>query len=124
MGVSEFFRTIQWGPTLQVALMRVGIASLLLPIIMLFIGDIPTTGKFFLAILGWLIFLVAALVVALPVIAIARAGVPLIGLLALPAWVVVIANPFIWLLWKFKPELVPVGEFSLFSPPVLAIFDQ
>lgn len=122
MGISEFFRTISWRATLQVAIIRIGVASLLWDFIMLITGKIPDANAFFGMFIALLIMLTIAMAVAIPVIGLARAGVPLIGVLALPAWFVVIGDPLVRILWGIKPEWVPVIKFKLINPPVLAIF--
>ena len=122
MGVSEFFRTLQWVPTLQVAVMRICMASLLWPIIMLLTSGLPNVKSFFGMIVVWFIVLTIAMLVAIPVIGLVRAGVPFIGLLSLPAWLVVVGDPLVHLIWRFKPEWVPVEQFKLINAPVLAVF--
>lgn len=122
MGIAEFFRTINWIATLQVAFIRIGMASLLWIIIMLITGGIANANAFFGVLITLLVMLTIAMAVAIPVIGLAKAGIPLVGLLALPAWLVVIGDPAVHMLWKIKPEWIPVDQFKLINPPVLAIF--
>lgn len=127
MGIREFFETINWKATLQVALIRVVIASLLWPVILLITGSGSHSGifsGFFGLAVVWFVFLLVAILVAIPAIGLARANVPIVGLAALPAWAVVIADPIVKLLHYRKPEWVPVEEFKLINPPVLAVFGR
>jgi len=120
MRVAEFFRTIQWRSTLQVALIRICAASFLWAFIILLIsGHMSEAGR---AMIVFIPLLIIAMLVAIPVIGLARAGVPFIGLLSLPAWLVVIGDPLVYLLCKFKPEWVPVEDFKFINAPVLAVF--
>ena len=123
MGFKEFFQTIQWGATLQVALIRVAIASLLWPLIFVIFGS-ASVSEFFPQVFTFFLLLLTFLAVAIPAIGLARADVPFVGLAALPAWLVVIADPFVKLLHSKKPEWVPVAEFKFINPPVLAVFGQ
>lgn len=121
MGIKEFFQTIQWGPTLQIAAIRIVIASILWPLLFIILGDTKAV-EFFSLVLGFLLVLAAFIAIAIPAIGLARANVPFVGLAALPAWMVVIADPFVKLIHSNKPEWVPVDEFNFINPPVLAVF--
>lgn len=123
MNVREFFQTIQWGPTLQVAAVRIAIAAILWPVLMLiFGGGDGKAAAFFPMIFGLLFWLTAFVLVAIAAIGLARANVPWVGLAALPAWAIVIADPIVKLIHTKKPEWIPVDDFSWFNPPVLAVF--
>ena len=123
MGISEFFRTISWGATLTVAAIRIVLAALLWVVIMLLAGSIPNASTFFAMYITLLLVITVAMAVALPAVGLARAGIPFVGLLALPAWLAVLADPIIHVVWKMKPELIPVDHFKLINPPVLALFN-
>ncbi len=121
MGVREFFQTIQWGPTLQVAAIRIAIASILWPILIVIFGS-GKAAEFFPMVFVLLFGLTACVLVAIPVIGLVRANVPWVGLAALPAWAIVIADPIVKLIHTKRPEWIPVDNFSWFNPPVLAVF--
>lgn len=123
MNVRTFFQTIQWGPTFQVGVLRAAIAALMWTVIIVAAGS--TQNATFLAQLAAAFFgLLVALAIAIPAIGLARANIPLVGLLALPAWLIVIADPLVKIIHSVKPNLVPVEEFKLVNPPVLAVFDS
>ena len=123
MGIKEFFQTIQWGATLQVAAIRIVIASILWPLLFFILGN-TKVAEFFPLVFGFILVLAAFIAIAIPAIGLARANVPYIGLAALPAWMVVVADPFVKVLHAKRPDLVPVDEFKLINPPVLAIFQS
>ena len=123
MGINEFFQTIQWGATLQIAAIRIAIASMLWPLLFVILGN-TTVAEFFPQVFSLLLMLTAFIAIAIPAIGLARANVPLVGLAALPAWLVVIADPLVKIIHSKKPEWVPVEEFKFINPPVLAIFTQ
>ena len=122
MGIREFFQNISWRATLQTVLIRVLVASILWPIVIFVTGGIGSPGEFFAMTVTFFVILLVFLVVAIPVVGLSRAGVPYVGLLALPAWLVVIGDPVVWILHGTKPEWVPVDDFRLVNPPVLAVF--
>ena len=123
MGIKEFFQTIQWVATLQVAAIRIAIASILWPLLFVILGSTKAT-EYFPLVFGLLLLLTVFIAIAIPAIGLARANVPFVGLAALPAWLVVIADPLVKIIHSYKPEWVPVEEFKLINPPVLAIFAQ
>ena len=121
MGIKNFFQTIQWQATLQIAAIRIAIASLLWPLIFVLLGN-TTAAEYFPQVFSFLLLLTVFIAIAIPAIGLARADVPLVGLAALPAWLVVIADPLVKLIHVKRPDLVPVDEFKLINPPVLAVF--
>lgn len=123
MDIKEFFRTIQWQATLQIAAIRIGVASIIWPLVFFIFAGAKASEVIPLA-FGSLVFFFVCLAVAIPAVGLARANVPFIGLLALPAWLMVVADPLVKILHGAKPEWVPVEEFKLFNPPVLAVFGE
>lgn len=121
MGVREFFQTIQWRETLQIALIRVALASILWPLVLVILGNERPSAFFGLAFQTF-VLLVIFMAVAIPAIGLARANIPLVGLAALPAWLVVIADPIVKIIHSMKPNWVPVDTFKLINPPVLGVF--
>jgi cytochrome c-type biogenesis protein CcmH/NrfG len=121
MGVKEFFQTIQWRATLQVAGIRIAVAAIMWPLLFLVLGG-TKAAEFVPQVFGFLLLLAVFIAVAIPAIGLARANVPFIGLAALPAWMVVVADPLVKLLHMKTPGLVPVEEFNWINPPVLAVF--
>jgi hypothetical protein len=123
MGLKEFFRTIQWRATLQVAAIRIVVAAVLWPLLMLATGSLPPADFIPMA-LSLMVGFSAFIAIAIPAIGLARANVPFVGFAALPAWLVVIADPLVKVLHSVKPEWVPVERFKFVNPPVLAIFGE
>lgn len=121
MGLKEFFQTIQWGATLQVAAIRIAVAAVLWTFFMFVMGSL-TPVELVPSALLWAALLSVFIGIAIPAIGLAKANVPLVGLAALPAWLVVIADPLVKILHSKKPEWVPVEEFKFINPPVLTIF--
>lgn len=123
MEAGEFFRTVLWRATLQVAAIRIAVASILWPLLLTVFGGAKFV-EFLPQVLTFLILLSALVIVAIPAIALARSNVPYVGLAALPAWMIVIADPLVKMLHAKRPDLVPVESFKYFNPPVLAIFSD
>ena len=123
MDIREFFRTIQWGATLQVAAIRVGVASIIWTLFMLVTGSVPAM-ELLPTVLKWILLLSVFIAIAIPAIGLAKANVPLVGIAALPAWLIVVADPLVKILHSMKPEWIPVDEFKLINPPVLALFGE
>jgi ankyrin repeat protein len=121
MGIKEFFQTIQWGATLQVAAIRIVIASVIWPLLFVILGN-TKAAEFFPLVFGFILVLGAFIAIAIPAIGLVQANVPYIGLAALPAWMVVVADPLVKLLHSKRPDMVPVDEFKWINPPVLAVF--
>lgn len=121
MGIREFFQTILWGATLQVAAIRIALASILWSLISVILGN-TTAAEFFPQVFMFLFLLTAFIAIAIPATGLARANVPFVGLAALPAWLVAVADPLVKLIHAKKPEFIPVDEFKLINPPVLAVF--
>jgi hypothetical protein len=121
VGIKEFFQTIVWGATLQIAATRIVIAAILWPILFIIFWDVKV-AQFFELVFGYMLLFSIFIAIAIPAIGLSRANVPFIGLVAIPAWLVVVADPFVKLLHTIRPNLVPIDEFKLINPPVLAIF--
>ena len=121
MDIKSFFRTIQWRATLQVAAIRIAIASILWSLFLVTVGN-AKFSEFFPQIFTFLLLFSALVAIAIPAIGLARANIPYIGLAALPAWAIVVADPLVKVLHAKRPDLVPVDNFKYFNPPVLAIF--
>ncbi|MBV5273971.1 MAG: hypothetical protein JZU52_10110, partial [Lamprocystis purpurea] len=130
MTVTEFFQKISWRSTLQIALIRILVASLLYTILWIFNNadgeaSFMTLNVWLNILKFWLglsVILAVAMAIAIPVSALSRAGVPLIGLLSLPAWLIAVGDPLVWIVWRLKPEWVPVDRFRLINAPVLSVF--
>ena len=121
MTASEFFRNMEWGSTLQVAIIRIGVASLIWALVMLIVGEIGVIELPIMVvslIFGFFFFLVLAIVAS----GLTHAGVPYIGLLALPAYLIAVGDPVVRGLWMKWPKVVPVQNFKWFNPPFLGVF--
>jgi|GEM_PF-6113719 len=121
MSIRDFFQTIQWGPTLQIAAIRIGIASIVWSLFFLIFGN-TTVAEFFPQLFTMFVLITVFVGIAIPASGLSRAGTPFVGLATFPAWLVVVADPFVKILHTKRPDLVPVESFNFFNPPVLGVF--
>lgn len=109
------FSQIDWGATFKLAMIRLASASLIVMLASIVSGS---TGA-----LGIPVILGALVLIALVSSYVVKyTGLDFLGLLALPAFLVVIAgDPPLWIARKFKPDLLPVDEFGFLNRTVLFV---
>lgn len=121
--MTNFFRDLDWAITGRVALLR-GIAASIPASVFMFldsgsgVGDVPIL--YFVSLAGILGF---ALPASLLFGGLARSGVPYVGILGLFfALIVMMGDPLVWILHKFKPEWVGVKKFGFINPSFIYVF--
>lgn len=122
MSVSNFFKELNWKATIQLAAIRILIASAIWTVLMQAGNPNFSIATVFQTFFGILALFFVFVAIAIPAIGLATAGVPFVGLAALPAWLISIGDPIVKWLHKSKPQWVPVDNFGFFNPPVLTIF--
>ena len=110
MAIFDVFTNLAWGPTLQVNIVRSAVAGIVWAIIMAFDGSGSSAGAMLaLPIVFPLVVVPAALVGN----ALWKAGVPFAGWInILASLIVVVADPFMFVLHKVAPQLVPVRKYG------------
>lgn len=122
MGLRGFFQEIHWGATLRIAAIRIFVSALLWSMLMVISSSQGREASaIFSMIFSFLVALIVFVLIAIPAVGLSRANIPWVGLIALPAWLIVISDPILKLIHTKRPEWIPVDDFRWFNPPVLAV---
>jgi len=109
------FKKIMWGPTAQLNGIRVAIAAIVWFIILLCAAEPVGDALFVLYVLPlafFLFFMPAGLVCGY----LASLDIPLVGWgVFLTAFIVIVADPLVFILHKFYPKLIPVDKYSFIN---------
>ena len=123
-------RHADWRATCQVMLVRWGAAALAVFVVVaipLLIKKADTAAGGGVDVIGYLIASLAIPALStgatLLLVVMSRLGVPFAGLLsyftAIPNYM---GDPLVWVLHKFRPDLVPVDEIKFINRPLLFVF--
>ncbi len=119
------YRRIKWQATLWVNVLRAAFAGPIWVIFMAFAGDMP-----FPQVLVYLLFpalyLVGFLPLGLGASFLSSVGVPVVGWLSFAvALMIMVGDPFVFVLHKAKPEFVPVKTFNVINfTLILFVLDE
>lgn len=123
MSVGDFFRTLDWIGTGRVALLRVFAATIVWSVFGIIMGGASgNAGVLLSGLVAIFLILLAGVLLAVVCGAIARAGVPFIGLVCFVGLPAIVGDPLVWALKKVKPQWVDVEPFYFFNRPFLLVF--
>ena len=119
------FKLIKWKETLWVNFLRSAFAG---PIWMIFaavVGEMPFSQAL-VYLLFPVLYLVGVLPIGLGASFLSSIGVPFVGWFALAMALLIIAgDPFVFVLHKIKPEIVPVKKFNIINfTIILFVLDE
>lgn len=108
------FKQVQWGPTLQVNLMRAFAAGLIIFIATAIANQ--DASMWFIPLVLPIGYLIVYVPMGLIAEKLSEKGVPYVGwVTVIIALIVMIGDPIIYILYKFAPRLVPVEHFSFIN---------
>lgn len=119
MQAFEFLKKVDWPITFQILGIRIAVASVILTTIFFVFGNLKITELVQQLFASFVVF---ALFVGIsfPALALNKAGVPFVGLLTYPAWLLCIGDPVVKILHTKRPDLIPLDEFKfLLNHPVI-----
>jgi len=127
MNIIEQIKSIHWPATSSFMAIRIGVASLIWLVLLSFTGSGAQSANSGSGLLYIFVAMPIALLAftAMAVVAglLSRVNVPFAGLVslacALPVW---IADPFVWMIFRMKPEWSPVADLEMFNPAVVFVY--
>jgi len=117
------FSSVHWGGTALLAVMRLAAASVVISIltIPMAVKSGGNIGEMLALPLAALVFLGMCISIALLGALLDKLGVPFAGILVIAGFFVVIGDPLVWTINKFKPGMLPVEEFGFLNRPILFV---
>ena len=109
------FSEISWGSTLTLAIFRLLAASVVIGVPLSIMA-----GEALGLIMGPVVLAMCVAAAFLGGI-LDKMGVPVIGITVLFGFVLLIGDPLLWFISKYKPGLLPVDNFGIFNRPMVFV---
>lgn len=111
MGAFDFIKNVDWPATFKILGIRLAVASVILTLLFFILGGMPV-AEVIPSLFGYFVVIATFIAVSFPAYALSKAGVPYIGLLTYPAWLVCIGDPLVKFIHTKRPDLIPLEEFK------------